>query len=95
MMEGEFITIGATPAAALSETTYRTLARRTAQAAWLGFFVDMFDVYLPVVTLAPAIRLFEPPGGFADPQVAALVFSLTFRDLAGTTDRLAHLRLAQ
>ena len=55
-----------------------SLARRTARAAWLGFFVDMFDVYLPVIALAPAIRLFEPPGGFANPQVAALVFSVTF-----------------
>jgi len=29
--------------------------------AWLGFFVDLFDIYLPIVVLAPAIAYFVSP----------------------------------
>lgn len=36
-------------------------ARRALWGAILGFFVDMYDVYLPVVALAPAITYFVPP----------------------------------
>jgi MFS family permease len=28
--------------------------------AWFGFLVDMFDVYLPIVALAPAMEYFQP-----------------------------------
>jgi MFS family permease len=31
------------------------------RAATFGFFVDMYDVYLPVIALAPAIVYFTPP----------------------------------
>jgi hypothetical protein len=37
--------------------------RRTRRAVFggsFGFFVDMFDVYLPTVALAPAISYFTP-----------------------------------
>ena len=37
-------------------------ARRAVQAAYLGFFVDMFDVYLPIAVLAPALNYFIPAG---------------------------------
>src|SRR5579872_2568571 len=37
------------------------IARRAVQAACLGFFVDMFEVYLPVAVLAPALGYFTPP----------------------------------
>jgi len=30
------------------------------RAACIGFFVDMFDVYLPVVALGPAMSYFQP-----------------------------------
>ena len=30
-------------------------------AAFIGYFVDMFDIYLPVIALAPAISYFQPP----------------------------------
>jgi MFS family permease len=36
-------------------------AKSAIKGAWLGFFVDMFDVYLPVVVLAPAIAYFLSP----------------------------------
>ncbi|MBB5157233.1 MFS family permease [Saccharopolyspora phatthalungensis] len=36
--------------------------RRTLRAAMFGFFVDMYDVYLPVVALAPAAGYFAPAG---------------------------------
>ena len=37
-------------------------ARSAVQAAYLGFFVDMFDVYLPIAVLAPALNYFIPAG---------------------------------
>lgn len=36
-------------------------ARRAIRGAWLGFFVDMFDIYLPIVVLAPALIYFVSP----------------------------------
>jgi len=33
--------------------------RKALAGAWLGFFVDMFDIYLPIVALAPATGYFE------------------------------------
>jgi MFS family permease len=33
--------------------------RKALLGAWIGFFVDMFDIYLPVVALAPAAAYFE------------------------------------
>ncbi len=36
-------------------------AKHAIRGAWFGFFVDMFDIYLPIVVLAPAIIYFVPP----------------------------------
>jgi MFS family permease len=36
--------------------------RRAVFAGCIGFAVDFFDIYLPVLALAPVIRYFEPPG---------------------------------
>jgi len=33
-------------------------AKSAIRGAWLGFFVDMFDIYLPIVVLAPALIYF-------------------------------------
>jgi hypothetical protein len=33
-------------------------AKNAIRGAFLGFFVDMFDIYLPIVVLAPAIAYF-------------------------------------
>ena len=35
-------------------------ARRAMVSAWAGFYVDMFDVYLPIVALGPALLYFQP-----------------------------------
>jgi MFS family permease len=34
--------------------------RRALRAAFFGFFVDMFDMYLPIVVLGPAMSYFQP-----------------------------------
>jgi MFS family permease len=34
--------------------------QRALRAAFIGFFVDMFDMYLPVVVLGPAMSYFQP-----------------------------------
>ena len=36
-------------------------AKSAIRGAWLGFFVDMFDIYLPIVVLAPALIYFISP----------------------------------
>ncbi|MQA09053.1 MAG: MFS transporter [Pseudonocardiaceae bacterium] len=36
-------------------------AKRAMLGAWFGFFVDLFDIYLPTVALAPAIAYFIAP----------------------------------
>lgn len=36
-------------------------ARHAIRGAFMGFFVDMFDIYLPIVVLAPAIAYFVSP----------------------------------
>ncbi len=38
------------------------IARRAVRAAYFGFFVDMFEVYLPIAVLAPALVYFTPAG---------------------------------
>ena len=55
------------------------IARRAIQAAYLGFFVDMFEVYLPIVVLAPAIVYFIPTSlsGAAQATVFYVVFAVS------------------
>ncbi|TCP47875.1 putative MFS family arabinose efflux permease [Tamaricihabitans halophyticus] len=36
-------------------------ARKAMLGAWFGFYVDLFDIYLPIVALAPAIAYFVSP----------------------------------
>ena len=38
------------------------VARKAMSAGCVGFAVDFFDIYLPVLALAPVTRYFEPPG---------------------------------
>jgi MFS family permease len=54
-------------------------ARRAVQAACLGFFVDMFEVYLPVAVLAPALSYFTPPNLSSTAQATLfyVIFSLS------------------
>src|SRR4051812_29850134 len=53
--QGGGLTVAATAAA------HEEKARRAVKGAFFGFFVDMFDIYLPVVVLAPAIKYFVSP----------------------------------
>jgi hypothetical protein len=54
-------------------------ARRAVKAACFGFFVDMFDVYLPIAVLAPALTYFIPAGlsGKAEATIFYVVFAVT------------------
>jgi len=56
-----------------------TKTRRAVWGAFVGFFIDMFDVYLPVVALAPAIAYFVAPGLSASTTaiVTGLIFAST------------------
>ncbi|MEV0704848.1 MFS transporter [Saccharopolyspora sp. NPDC050389] len=51
-------------------------AKRAARAAFFGFAVDYFDIYLPVVALAPAIHYFQPENISATLEIT--LFYLTF-----------------
>jgi len=37
-------------------------ARRVLAAGCIGFAVDFFDIYLPILALAPVTKIFQPPG---------------------------------
>ncbi|MGH3342077.1 MAG: MFS transporter [Carbonactinosporaceae bacterium] len=66
-------------AQALEAEPREVRARRAVKAACLGFFVDMFDVYLPIAALAPAISYFIPPNlsPVVESSVLFLVFAVT------------------
>ncbi|MFZ0879397.1 MAG: MFS transporter [Candidatus Acidiferrales bacterium] len=49
---------------------------RALRAAFLGFFVDMFDVYLPVVALGPAMSYFQPAA--LSPALKSTFFYIVF-----------------
>jgi MFS family permease len=46
---------------AATAAAHEDKAQRAVRGAFFGFFVDMFDIYLPVVVLAPAIKYFVSP----------------------------------
>src|SRR5690349_18283530 len=55
------------------------IARRAVRAAVFGFFVDMFEVYLPIAVLAPALAYFVPAGlsGAAQATIFYVVFAVS------------------
>jgi MFS family permease len=57
-------------------TTSDLIARRAVRAAYFGFFVDMFEVYLPIAVLAPALVYFIPAGLSA--ATKATIFFVVF-----------------
>lgn len=61
---------------AKSATTPDLITRRAVRAAYFGFFVDMFEVYLPIAVLAPALVFFMPAGLSA--ATRATIFSVVF-----------------
>jgi MFS family permease len=56
--------------------TRELIARKAVRAAYVGFFVDMFEVYLPIAVLAPALVYFIPAGLSA--ATNATIFSVVF-----------------
>jgi MFS family permease len=60
--------------AALRATSSRQ--RRAMLSGWAGYWVDMVDVYLPIVALAPAIAYFQPASVSSD--LASVLFIATF-----------------
>ena len=50
--------------------------QRALRAAFIGFFVDMFDVYLPVIALGPAIAYFQPAS--LSPALKSTLFYIVF-----------------
>ncbi len=54
----------------------RSSVRAAVTGASFGFFVDMFDVYLPVVALTPAMNYFLPQS--ASPGSRAIVIAMIF-----------------
>lgn len=51
-------------------------ARRAVWGAFVGFFVDNYDIFLPVIALAPAIAYFIPKS--IPPATAAIAASMIF-----------------
>ena len=50
--------------------------RLALRAAFIGFFVDMFDVYLPIVALGPAMSYFQPVT--LSPALKSTLFYIVF-----------------
>jgi len=67
------------PSDAMQDAEQKTHARKALFAAIGGFFVDMFDVYLPAIALAPAAVYFLPEHASEIEQAtfAALVFAVS------------------
>jgi MFS family permease len=61
---------------ALSQTSLDVRRRNAVKGAFWCEFIDMFDIYLPVVVLAPVMELFQPPRVSADS--ASILISLVF-----------------
>jgi MFS family permease len=49
---------------------------RALRAAFIGFFVDMFDMYLPIVVLGPAMSYFQP--ATLSPALQSTLFYIVF-----------------
>jgi MFS family permease len=64
------------PDLAALTTTPDLIAPKAVRAAYFGFFVDMFEVYLPIAVLAPALVYFIPAGLSA--AAKATTFSVVF-----------------
>lgn len=78
-------------------------AKSAIRGAWLGFFVDMFDVYLPIVVLAPALIYFVSPdiSPTAQAVIGGSIFAATLigRPLGalifgGYADRIGRRKMA-
>src|SRR5215467_15229721 len=59
-----------------SEGALTPQARRAIWGAFVGFFVDNYDIFLPVIALAPAIIFFIPE--HVPPTTAAIASAMIF-----------------
>lgn len=66
----------ATPVPHIDTVEDERKTRNAVGGAFAGFFVDMFDVYLPIVALAPAAVYFQATG--VSPGTAGLISALIF-----------------
>ncbi|NIK61518.1 MFS transporter [Kribbella shirazensis] len=64
------------------DAEHRRKGRRALRAAMFGFFVDMYDVYLPVIALAPAISYFSASGS-SSVEMATLTAGIFAASLIG------------
>lgn len=62
--------------------TYSVEAKRTIFAAFVSWFVDMYDVYAPIVALTPAMVYFLP-GGLPDYIVVTVFYTTLAASLLG------------
>jgi MFS family permease len=79
-MPNEAVLQGNTVSSSTPEDAHRRKKGLTAlRGATFGFFVDMFDVYLPVIVLAPAIVYFTPQNlsNTAQTTVLYMVFAVS------------------
>jgi MFS family permease len=56
-------------------TAHDSRRRKAIKGAWLGFYVDAFDIYLPVLALAPAMVYFTQG---LSPTASGLIAAFTF-----------------
>ena len=63
------------------DTAAHDAGQRALRAAFFGFFVDMFDVYLPVVALGPAMSYFQP--ATLSPALKSTLFYVVFALVLG------------
>ena len=52
--------MSASPATPVASERMPAAGRKALFGAWIGFYVDMFDIYLPILVLAPAAAFFLP-----------------------------------
>jgi len=64
------------------DTEHKKKGNRARWAAIFGFFVDMYDVYLPVIALAPAIAYFSAAGS-STIEMATLTAAIFAASLVG------------
>ena len=71
-----------TTAPSLDDAEHKKKGHRALRAAMFGFFVDMYDVYLPVIALAPAIAYFSATGS-SSIEMATLTAAIFAASLVG------------
>ena len=62
--------------------TQEEKGRKAIRGAFFGFYVDMFDIYLPVIVLAPAIKYFVSPE-LSDAQTSLITGAIFAATLVG------------